>query len=139
MTEETRMILEKLDGMQVQLDRVETKVDGLETKVDGLEMKVDGLETKVDGLETKVGGLETRIDGLETRVDVLEDGFNNLKFIIENDIQKNIKIIAEGHLDLNRKLDEALKVSQKQELYYLKVNNLEADVRELKKHTGLAV
>lgn len=38
------------------------------------------------------------------------------QFIIENDIQKNIKIIAEGHLDLNRKLDEALKVSQKQEL-----------------------
>ena len=125
MTEETRMILEKLDGMQVQLNRVETKVDSL--------------ETKVDGLETKVDGLETRIDSLEMRVDVLEDGFNHLKFIIENDIQKNIKIIAEGHLDLNRKLDEALKVSQKQELYYLKVNNLEADVRELKKHTGLAV
>ena len=118
MTEETRMILEKLDGMQVQLNRVETKVDSLETKVDGL---------------------ETRIDSLEMRVDVLEDGFNHLKFIIENDIQKNIKIIAEGHLDLKRKLDEALKVSQKQELYYLKVNNLEADVRELKKHTGLAV
>lgn len=125
MTEETRMILEKLDGMQVQLNRVETKVDSL--------------ETKVDGLETKVDGLETRIDSLEMRVDVLEDGFNHLKFIIENDIQKNIKIIAEGHLDLKRKLDEALKVSQKQELYYLKVNNLEADVRELKKHTGLAV
>ena len=132
MTEETKMILEKLDGMQGQLGRVENKVDRLETKMDGLEIRMDGLETRMDGLETRIDGLETRMDGVEC-------GLRNLKFIVENDIQKKINIIAEGHLDLSRKLDEALKVSQKQEIYYLKVNTLEADVRELKMHVGLAV
>ena len=139
MTEETKMILEKLDGMQGQLGGVENKVDRLETKMDGLEIRMDGLETRKDGLETRMDGLETRIDGLETRMDGVECGLRNLKFIVENDIQKKINIIAEGHLDLSRKLDEALKVSQKQEIYYLKVNTLEADVRELKMHVGLAV
>ena len=132
MTEEAKMILEKLDGMQGQLGRVENKVDRLETKMDGLEIRMDGLETRMDGLETRIDGLETRMDGVEC-------GLRNLKFIVENDIQKKINIIAEGHLDLSRKLDEALKVSQKQEIYYLKVNTLEADVRELKMHVGLAV
>lgn len=132
MTEEAKMILEKLDGMQGQLGRVEGKVDRLETRM-------DGLETRMDGLETRMGGLETEVSSLKTRMDGVESGLRNLKFIVENDIQKKINIIAEGHLDLSRKLDEALKVSQKQEIYYLKVNTLEADVRELKMHVGLAV
>lgn len=139
MTEETRMILEKLDGMQGQLDRVETKVDGLEIRLDSLENKVDNLEIKVDSLETKVDNLETTVNDLGIRVKEVEGSVRNLKFFVENDIQKKINIIAEGHLDLNRKLDEELKVSQKLEIYYLKVNTLEADVREIKMHVGLAV
>lgn len=124
MTEETRMIIEKLDGMQGQLNRVEDKVDRLETKV-------DGLETKMDGLETKVNGLGIRMNEVESSV-------RNLKFFVENDIQKKIQIIAEGHLNLNRKLDEVLNANKKQEMYYLKVDVLEKDVRELKLYTGFA-
>lgn len=48
------------------------------------------------------------------------------KFIIENEIQRNIKIIAENHVDLSRKFTDALRVSQTDELYHLKVNQLES-------------
>ena len=33
-----------------------------------------------------------------------------LQLTLENETTRNIKLIAEGHMDLNRKLDEALKI-----------------------------
>lgn len=37
----------------------------------------------------------------------------DIQLTLENETNRNIKIIAEGHLDLNRKLDEALKMTVK--------------------------
>lgn len=51
---------------------------------------------------------------------------------LENETNRNIKIIAEGHLDLNRKLDDALKVDTEKEMLLIRVNHLENEVRRLK-------
>ncbi len=56
---------------------------------------------------------------------------------IENVTNKNIKIIAEGHLDLSRKLDEALKSEGEKELLLIKVNHLENEIRQLKDRISL--
>ena len=45
---------------------------------------------------------------------------------------RNIKIIAEGHLDLSRKLDDALKVENEKELLLIRVNILENELRKVK-------
>lgn len=34
----------------------------------------------------------------------------DIQLTLENETNRNIKFIAEGHLDLSRKLDDALKV-----------------------------
>ena len=56
-----------------------------------------------------------------------------LESTLENVTNKNISIIAEGHLDLSRKLDEALKVENEKELLLIRVNMLENDIKKIKK------
>jgi len=51
---------------------------------------------------------------------------------MENESGRNIKIVAEGHLDLNRKLNEALKNDEEKEMLLLRVNILENDMRLIK-------
>ena len=51
---------------------------------------------------------------------------------LENETNKNIRIIAEGHLDLRWKLDEALKVENEKEMLLIRVNRLENGYRTLK-------
>ena len=51
---------------------------------------------------------------------------------LENETNRNIKIIAEGHLDLSRKLDDDLKVDTEKEMHLIRVNRLENEVRRLK-------
>jgi len=54
------------------------------------------------------------------------------RLTLENETNPNIKIIAEGHRDLTRKLDEALKVENEKEMLLIRVNVLENEVRRLK-------
>ena len=56
----------------------------------------------------------------------------DIELTLENETNRNIKIIAEGHLDLGRKLDEALKVENEKELLMLRVNRIENELRRLK-------
>lgn len=56
----------------------------------------------------------------------------DLQLTLENETNRNIKIIAEGHLDLNRKLDEALKIDNEKEMLLIRVNSLENELRKLK-------
>ena len=51
---------------------------------------------------------------------------------MENETTRNIRIIAEGNLDLSRKLDNALKVENEKELLLIRVNSLENEVRKIK-------
>ena len=57
---------------------------------------------------------------------------------LENETNKNIQLIAEGHLSLDRKLDEALKTLQPNTMYHLKVNHLDGEVKKLKEAIGMA-
>ena len=56
----------------------------------------------------------------------------DLQLTLENETNRNIRLIAEGHLDLNRKLDETLKVDNEKETLLIRVNILENEVRRLK-------
>lgn len=41
----------------------------------------------------------------------LKQDVKSVQLTLENETNRNIKIIAEGHLDLSRKLDDALKIA----------------------------
>ena len=56
----------------------------------------------------------------------------SLQLTLENETNRNIALIAEGHLDLCRKLDDALKVENEKEMLMIRVNTLENEVRKLK-------
>ena len=55
-----------------------------------------------------------------------------IQMTLENETNRNIKIVAEGHLDLSRKLDEALKIESEKEMLLVRVNILESEIRRLK-------
>lgn len=56
----------------------------------------------------------------------------DIQLTLENETNKNIQIIAEGHLDLSRKLDEALRIDNEKEMLMIRVNRLENELRKVK-------
>ena len=56
----------------------------------------------------------------------------DIQLTLENETNRNIKIIAEGHLDLSRRLHEALKVENEREIIAIRVNILEGELQRMK-------
>ena len=79
------------------------------------------------------------INEIKTGIKNLEDKTTSIQMTLENEVRNNIRIIAEGHLSLERKLDDALKVNQEKELLLIRINNLENEIRLLKEQiNGIA-
>ena len=97
----------------------------LKTRVTGIEDRVTAIEDRVTKIEDRVTGIEDRMNGVEKRVAGIE-------MTLENETNPNIKVIAEGHLDLSRKLDDALKVENEKEILLIRVNHLENELRKVK-------
>lgn len=95
-------------------------------KLDLILSEMQGFKQKFDGLEQRFDGLEQRFDGLEQRMDTLENEIKKINLTLENVTNRNISIIAEGHLDLSRKLDECIRLSSavkaKQEIQDIYIN-----------------
>ncbi|HJB06239.1 MAG TPA: hypothetical protein H9716_00010 [Candidatus Enterocloster faecavium] len=92
-----------------------------EVKEDVRVLKGEMKEVKEDvrTLSGEVQSLKTRVIGIELH--------------LENETDRGIKIIGEGHADLMRKLDEALRIENEKEMLHLRVNFLEGEVRNVKR------
>lgn len=62
----------------------------------------------------------------------------DIQLTLENETNRNIRIIAEEHLDLSRKFNEAAKISEEDEMMKLRVTTLENEVRKIKTHLEIA-
>ena len=104
------------------------------------ELKTDvrELKDKVQVIEDKVQVIEDKVQVMNEEVQALNKKVRGLELTLENETNRNIRVVAEGHLDLSRKLDDALKVEADREMMQLRVNVLENDMRRVKEKVGIA-
>ncbi len=69
---------------------------------------------------------------IEALLEPIKRDIRSIQLTLENETNRNIRLIAEGHLDLSRKLDEALKAGNEKEMLLIRVNTLENELRKLK-------
>ena len=130
-TQKMDLILQKLGGIEGGLASVGEDVRSLQGDVQTLKGDVQTLKEDVQTLK---GDVQT----LKEDVQMLKDRVTNIEITLENETNRNIQLIAEGHLNLDRKLDEALKELQPNTMYHLKVNHLDGEVTKMKRMLNMA-
>lgn len=118
--------------LQKGMNNLEMRMDRVEKRLDSLEMRMDAVEQRLDRLEQRMDAVEQRLDAVENRLDKQEEEIRYIRLFQENHLQAQIRRIAEGHLDLYRKLLDALKISGEDELIHVRVNMLESDMKRVK-------
>ena len=77
--------------------------------------------------------IDEKLKPFEHKLKEIKTDIHEIQLTLENDTNKRISIISEGHLDLIRKLDDALKVENEKELLLLRVATLESEIKKIKK------
>lgn len=88
--------------------------------------KLDLILSEMQSFNQRFDEPEHRFDKLEQRTDTLKNEIKKINLTLENVTNRNILIVAEGHLDLSRKLDECISLSSavkaKQEIQDIYIN-----------------
>ncbi len=123
---------QRMDAVEQRLDRLEQRMDAVEKRLDAVEKLLDAVEKRLDAVEKRLDAVEQRMNAVENRLDKQEEEIRYIRLFQENHLQAQIRRIAEGHLDLYRKLLDALKISGEDELIHVRVNMLESDMKRVK-------
>ena len=108
------------------------KLDYLIEQMTGVKAEITEMKEDIAGLKEDVAGLKEDVAGLQERMDKQENELRYIRTFQENNLEKGIKIIAEGHVMLLRRLNEALKITEDDEMLRLRVNVLECDMSRVK-------
>lgn len=101
-------------------------------KLDLLLSEMQGMKTDIQNMKTDIQDTKADIQNMKTDIQDIQKHTTNIELTLENETNRNIKAIAEGHLDLSRKLNEALKVGNEKEMLLIRVNILENELRKVK-------
>ena len=125
-------ILAVTQSLKTDVSSLKTDVSSLKTDVQSLKTDVSSLKTDVQSLKTDMKFVKTDVQQLKSDVQDTKHRITSLELTLENETNRNIRLIAEGHLDLSRKLDQALVVENQKEMLLIRVNTLENEMRKLK-------
>ena len=137
-SEETKMILNELSTMNRRFDRIDEHLGGIDERLDKVDERLDKMDERLDKMDERFDKMDERLDKMDEHFEKLDKSVSDIKLTLENETNRNIRLIAEGHLTLNRKLDDALKVDNEKELLLIRVNILENEVRRLKERSDVS-
>ena len=148
MSKETEMILEALKDLQGGMTELKQEMSTTKTELQKeiastrteLQKERSTTKTELQGeiaelkqeMSTTKTELQSEIGLLKDEMSDLKNEVTSVKVTLENVTNRHLKTIAEGHCDLSRKLDEAIKGNVDEEQLLVRVGLLEDDVRLLK-------
>ena len=129
---------EMLQAIYSDMQNMKNDMQGMKTDMQGMKTDMRGMKTDMQGTKTDMRGMKTDMQGMKTDIRDLKGRVSSIEMTLENETNRNIRIIAEGHADLCRKLDEALKVENEKELLLVRTNIMENDIRKIKDKLEIA-
>ena len=143
-SEKLDLLLDKVVSMDNRMTAMDDHMVAMDERMTAMDERMSKMENSIQVLQDGQQKMQDDILGLKQDQEVMSRDMKDVKqrvtgieMTLENEVIRNIKIIAENHTDLSRKLDDALKVDNEKELLLIRVNILENEVRKLKERLNV--
>lgn len=128
-----KKIYDDTQMMKTELTSVKETTEGLVTGLKEVREETKGLAIGLKEVREETKELAADMKSVKEDTKELRSRMSAIELNLENETNKNIRILAENHLSLMEKLDEAIKVSNRHFLYELKVSSLDRRVTEIER------
>lgn len=125
-------------GEEKKLDELFELVKEMNHRVLDMDGKIQSMDSKIQSMDREIQNINGNIKNIYGILEHHDNDIRDLQLTLENVTNRNISIIAENHIELNRKLNEALKRKEEDERLYMRMNIAENDIRRLKEKAGIA-
>lgn len=135
----------RFDEIDAHLKRIDARLDSHDKRFDEIKVRLDDHDKRFDEIDAHLKRIDARLDDhdkcfkrIDEQLDQQQRDLRFVKNILELKIRSDVSIIAENHLNLDRKLNLSLKQLEDNEPLSLRVNYLDSEVRKIKSHLKLA-
>lgn len=136
---------QRVAALEERMDHVEARLDNHDKCFDEIKVRLDDHDKRFDEIDVHLKRIDARLDDhdkcfkrIDEQLDQQQRDLRCVKNILELNIRSDVSIIAENHLNLDRKLNLILKQLEDNEPLSLRVNYLDSEVRKIKSHLKLA-
>lgn len=123
--------------MKQEMGSMRQEIDGMKQETVSLKQDMGVMRQEIDFVKEETGSMRSEVSSLREEMDAVKQRLILIETTLENETNRGIRIIAEGHLDLSRKLDDALRVDNEKEWLLLRVTHLENEVHTIKERMAL--
>ena len=121
---------EKLDLI---LNKMDSKFEAIDSKFDSIDKRFDAIDKRFEAIDNRFDAMDKRFDAMDRELSDVKSDVTGIKLQIENEIVPSIKRVAEGHQDLQRRLEQVVTYRSEYETLVLRVNHLETEVEKIQK------
>lgn len=125
---------ELLRNLYDDLQMMKTDMQEMRTNMQTMHTDMQEMHTNMQTMHTDMQMMKTDLVSVKNDTEEIRSRVSNLELRLENETNRNIRLLAENHIELINKLNEAIKVSSRHYLYELKVNTLERRVENLERY-----
>ena len=100
--------------------------------VKNINSTLNNMNKQFDDVNSKFDDINNQMSEMKADIQKMKNEIREISLTLENETNRNIKIIAEGHLDLSIKLDKALTVENEKEMALIRINMMENEIRRIK-------
>lgn len=111
---------------------MKSDITAMKSDITAMNSDITAMNSDITVMKSDITAMKSDIQDTKNDVRDVKGRLTNLELSLEIETNENIKRVAEGHLDLARKLDEALKRDSEKEMLAIRVNILENEVRKVK-------
>ena len=126
-----KLVLQELSELKSETQKIITHLKGIEDTI--AEIKTEQTAMKNDIAEIKAEQAVMKQD-----IHMLQEEQKNIRILIENNVIKQICIIAEAHMDIKRNFDMLREMYDRYEPIAINVQVLNKDVGDLKRMHAMA-
>ncbi len=118
--------------MKADMQAMKADMQAMKADMQAMKAEIRAMKAEMQTMKADIETMKADIQTMKADIQALQNRVASIELTLESETNRNIKIVAEGHAILNRRLDEALKVESEKEMLLIRVNRLENEVRKIK-------
>lgn len=130
-------INEKLDlilqTMNEKFEQVDKRFEQVDKRFEQVDKRFEQVDKRFEQMDNKLERMDKDIAETQRDIKAIKKDITEINLRIENEICKNIQIVAEGHLDLSRNLQAAMTPYNEVEMLRIRLSYLERKLNNLEK------
>ena len=105
MSENNRQMMEEMHTqIQDAVAPIYSRLDKVDARLDKVDARLDKVDARLDKVDARLDKVDARLDKVESELQSVKALATKTQLIVENEIDRKINLLLEGHNDLHRRV-----------------------------------